>query len=131
MRYAERNRGTAVNHFVLMSNVACSSGSGTWVLSVSAVPVSRKLQRPAFAIVYAVCCAVVSAAPILMTQLAGSRGQMSSFSQTLVSRLRLAGLYQVKSDKRWIIVMYVAFGRRMLNPIHTGGCGHMFGGSTS
>jgi len=66
-----------------------------------------------------------------MTQVAGSsRGQMS-VSQTVVSRLRPAGLYQVESDKFWIIVIYVAFGRRMLSPVHTGDCGHVFGGSAS
>jgi len=64
------------------------------VLSLSAVPVSRKVQRPAFAIVYALCYDVVSAVPTLMTQVAGSsRGQISVSSQTVVSRLRLAGLY--------------------------------------
>ena len=101
------------------------------MLSLSAVPVSRKVRRPAFAIVYAVCCDVVSAVPTLMMQVAGSsRGRMS-VSQTVVSRLRLAGLYQVESDKLWIIVMYIAFGRRMSSPVHTGDCGHVFGGSAS
>ena len=100
------------------------------MLSLSVVPVSRKVRRPAFAIVCAVCCAEVSAVPTLMAQVAGSKGRMS-VSQTLVSRLHLAGLYQVESDKLWSIMMYVAFGRRVLSPVHTGDCGHVFGGSAS